>query len=102
LILRECRQVTVTGIKELAQFKHLRSLDLGRCPNVTDAGVKELAQCKQLEELNISSCDNVTDEGIGFLANCKNLRLLRIYDTMVTEKGRATLKKALPGLEIRY
>ena len=42
----------------------------------------------------------VTDAGLKHLARLKQLRKLYVYGTLVTDKGKVDLRKALPRLEI--
>ena len=63
LDLEDCRQVTGVGLKELAALKNLPTLRLNG-PEVTDAGVKELTALKNLTTLDMGNCSQVTDAGV--------------------------------------
>ena len=92
--------VTDAGLKELAGFKSLQTLNL-RGTQVTDAGLKELAGLKSLQSLDLGF-NRVTDAGLKELAGLKSLQELYLYGTRVTDKGVAELRKALPGCNISY
>src|SRR5262249_33382989 len=77
-------QVTDQGLKELARFKNLERLGLGK--NVTDAGLKELAGLKSLQILWLTHT-KVTDAGMKELAGLKNLQTLWLDHTNVTGVG---------------
>ena len=42
LYLRECKQITDVGLKEVAKLHQLTELNLSWCKRITDAGVAEL------------------------------------------------------------
>ncbi|HMD54167.1 MAG TPA: leucine-rich repeat domain-containing protein [Phycisphaerae bacterium] len=90
--------ITDSGLKELAKFTSLQSLDI-EDTQVTDAGLKELEGLTQLEDLYISF-NQVTDAGLKELKGFKQLRLLFIVKTQVTDAGISDLQKASPNLRI--
>jgi Leucine-rich repeat (LRR) protein len=93
LDLRDCRQVTDAGLKELTGMNNLQSLDLSNT-GVTDAGLKQLSGFKNLNSLNLMGTV-VTDAGLKDLAGFKNLTSLNLYATRVTNVGL----KELTGLK---
>jgi len=78
-------QVTDAGLKELAAINSLHSLDLG-ASMVTDAGLKELVAVKSLQKLYFGSTA-VTDVGVTELAALKDLQILYLYNTQLTDAG---------------
>ena len=79
------RQVTDTGLKELAGLKQLRDLDIGET-KVSDLGLKELAGLLQLRTLKLNAT-KVTDVGLNELTGLMNLYKLRLDKTHVTDTG---------------
>jgi hypothetical protein len=55
--------MTDEGLRVLAQFTSLTSLNLYNCIKVTDKRVAALASLTALTSLNLYSCKNVTNEG---------------------------------------
>ena len=78
------------GLKELKEFKNLKSLDL-RGTHVTDAGLMELTEFKNLHTLDLSFT-RVGDAGLRELRELKNLQKLGLDDTPVTDAGLKELK----------
>ena len=70
---------TDAGVKELKQFKSLRTLDLSQT-KVTDAGLKELKEFKNLQALNLLQTA-VTDAGLRELKELKGLQTLDLAYT---------------------
>jgi thiol-disulfide isomerase/thioredoxin len=91
-------KVTDAGLEGLKDLKELQVLFLGGT-RVTNAGLKDLRGLKGLQRLGLART-RVTDAGLKELEGLKNLRLLFLTGTEVTEAGRASLKKALPKLQI--
>jgi hypothetical protein len=85
--------VTDAGLRELAALAALRSLNLAGT-KVTDAGLKHLAGLKSLERLSLGGTA-VTNEGLKALAALNQLQALDLADTEVTDAG----VKALAGLK---
>jgi internalin A len=84
-------KVTDAGLKELREFKSLRTLDLAYT-QVTDAGLKELKELKSLQSLSLENTQ-VTDAGLKELKELKNLQLLDIQRTQITDTGLKELKE---------
>jgi hypothetical protein len=85
--------VTDVGLKELAAFRHLRSLTLAHA-TVTDAGLKELAPLTELHTLDLDGVQ-VKAAGLKALAGLKQLETLSLSRTEVTDAdldGLAALK----------
>lgn len=74
------------------------TLDLGRS-KLTDTGVKELARFKNLISLNLWYTE-VTDAGVRELAALKNLTKINLIGTKATNAGVKEIQKALPKCEI--
>ena len=66
--------VTDAGLKELKQYKNLRSLSLGGT-KVTDKGMKELRHLQNLDALYLNNT-GVTDAGLKEIKGFKSLQLL--------------------------
>jgi ubiquitin-protein ligase len=101
------RQKAVPSIYDLAwritrddkaKDKPIVDIDL-RATKVTDASLKELAELNQLQHLELRNTQ-VSDAGLKHLAGLQQLKGLRLFNTQVTQEGEATLKKALPKLQI--
>lgn len=86
-------KVTDAGLADLAGLKNLQNLDLG-ITKVTDAGLKELAGLDSLQNLDLGYT-KVTDAGLKELAGLKSLQYLRLDGTKVTDAGL----KELAGLK---
>jgi Leucine Rich repeat len=94
--------VTEAGMKELAKFKHLRSLSLFHCTRIRDADLLHLTACKQLQELELAYCYEVTVTGLHELIAATSLRTLRCASCSGITKARMTdLKKSFPDLTVR-
>lgn len=85
-------QLTDADLKNIAQLKHLQTLDLSGT-NVTDAGLEELAEFTQLQTLHLDGT-SVTDAGLKELAGLNHLQTLGLAETGVTGAGL----KELSGL----
>ena len=119
--------ITAEGLKHLTNLQNLELLILGANRELNDAGMAALANLKSLKDLRISYTQvgddglkmlqqlprlealwiihtNVTDKGIGYLSEIKTLKRLYINlwdkNERVTEQALATLKQALPDLEV--
>ena len=87
------------SLKDLAKLEKLESLDLSSTP-VRDESMKALCLAKSLQELRLQGTA-ITDAGLKHVAGMKGLRKLDLSGiTGITEKGRAELKRALPGCQI--
>lgn len=75
-------KVTDQGLKVLATFSNLRSVDLAHT-NVTSAGVPLLARLDHLETLNLTAT-LVDDSGIVALRHKQSLRRLYLFETKCT------------------
>jgi hypothetical protein len=79
------REVTDTGLQELAALKHLQMLNLSHT-TTTDSGLKELAALKNLQKLDLTDT-KTTDAGVKELAALKELQSLALDQTAVTDAG---------------
>jgi uncharacterized membrane protein len=75
-------KVTDAGLKIVATFSNLRSLDLAHT-NVTSTGVPVLARLNYLERLNLTATP-VDDAGIAPLRRKKTLKWLYLFETKST------------------
>ena len=81
-----------------AAFPELKQVGLSGTP-LTDAGLASLTEVASLDALFLSQT-KITDAGLVKLAGCTQLRFLDVSGTRVTKAGIASLRKALPQLEI--
>jgi uncharacterized protein (TIGR03067 family) len=72
-----------------------------RGPKVTDAGLASLQGINNIEQINLKGTA-ITDAGLMHLRNMTHLTLLIVSDTDATEAGIASLKKALPQLQVTH
>jgi uncharacterized protein (TIGR03067 family) len=72
-----------------------------RGPKVTDAGLASLQGINNIEQINLKGTA-ITDAGLVHLRDMTHLALLVVSDTDVTEAGVASLKKALPQLQVTH
>ncbi len=72
-----------------------------RGPKVTDAGLASLHGINNIEQINLKGTA-ITDAGLVHLRDMTHLTLLVVSDTEVTEAGVASLKKALPQLQVTH
>jgi internalin A len=91
-------KVTDAGLKEIAGLRNLQTLDLYNTM-VTDAGMKEIAGLASLQILNLGGTQ-VSDTGLKELAALKSLQTLGLFATQVTDAGVAQLQSALPKLRV--
>ncbi len=104
--------ITETGIKEIAQVKELKHLEISRLgsrANVKDSdqtkdlndAIKHLTGLTKLESLNMSET-RIQDDGLKNLSKMKSLRQLNLRDTKITDQSLDALKEleALNVLDI--
>ena len=75
-------KVTDAGLKSLAGFENLRSLDLTRTA-ITSKGLAAIAQLKKLEQLNLTDTA-VDDAGVAQLSAVPTLKRVWLYGTKAT------------------
>jgi hypothetical protein len=92
-------QITDNRLVNLKKLSHLRSLYL-KNTQVTDRGLEHLTALIELEHLSLDGTE-VTDAGLLSLAGCTSLKTMSLENTHVTNTGVATLKRAMPGLDVR-
>jgi len=49
--------------------------------------------------LSLAYCKNVTDVSVRTLKQLKRLEMLTVAGTKITDRGKAALKAAIPGLK---
>jgi uncharacterized membrane protein len=76
-------RITDAGLKTLAGFSNLRSLDLSHTA-ISSGGLAPLARLGKLESLNLTSTD-VDDEGVRALRGKPRLRHLYLFGTKSSE-----------------
>jgi len=84
-------KITDTGLKTLATFSNLRTVDLAHTA-VTSAGVPNLARLSHLQSLNLTATA-VDDAGVAALRHKQSLKRLYLFETKCTDQ---------PGLVSRY
>jgi uncharacterized membrane protein len=87
-------KVTDKGLKVLATFSNLRSIDLAHT-NVTSAGVPLLARLDHLETLNLTATP-VDDAGIVTLRHKQSLKRLYLFETKCTVQFGTKPNKTWP------
>ena len=78
LYLKECYQLTDTGLANLKYLTHLQVLYLERCYYITDAGLAYLKDVPSLQVLNLSGCNQITDAGLTYFKDLTYLRSLNL------------------------
>jgi uncharacterized membrane protein len=87
-------KVTDAGLKTLATFSNIRSLDLAHT-TVTSAGVPLLARLDHLETLNLTAT-LVDDTGIAGLRHKQTLKRLYLFETKCTIPSETESNKQKP------
>lgn len=90
-------RVSDEGIKQVANFRALRTLDVAHSNNsLTDAGLESLAGLNELETLVISGL--ITDRGLVHLSGLESLRKSVLWGS-VSDTAMEELLKSLPSIE---
>jgi uncharacterized membrane protein len=87
-------KVTDKGLKVLATFSNLRSIDVAHT-NVTSAGVPLLARLNHLESLNLTAT-SVDDAGVVTLRRKQSLKRLYLFETKCTVRFGKESNKTWP------
>jgi hypothetical protein len=87
------------GLSHLRKMPRLTDLSL-ECPSLTFLGMQYVAELKNLKRLSLAH-SGVNDASIKHLSRLVNLREVDLTGTMVTAKGIAELKAALPMCQIK-
>jgi mono/diheme cytochrome c family protein len=90
--------ITDAGLQRIKGLKELTELHLENT-KITDAGMPSLADLKALTYLNLYGT-GITDAGLMQLSRLTNLKHLYVWQTKVTVDGAASLKKALPQVDV--
>lgn len=82
LILEDCYQLRLTGIKELARHQTcLKVLDISFCSGLTDSSLICICRyLKKLEVLGMKKCEAITDFGIWHISLLQDLKELNISE----------------------
>ena len=75
--------ISGAGLRNIAQLKRLRVLNLADCLHVTDGGLKVLHPLRTLQTLDLTRCPQVTGKGLKHLLPLP-LRELQLGGTAVT------------------
>ncbi len=78
-------KITDTGLKTLATFANLRTVDLAHTA-VTSAGVPVLARLSHLQSLNLTAT-GVDDTGVALLRRKQTLQRLYLFETKCTAQS---------------
>ena len=90
----EGTQISDVGVAKLGRLSRLRYLSLAKT-RITDDGLGYLSNLDQLEMLQLSHC-RITDAGLLHLRLFKGHPTIYLDGTMVSRKGVADLRSALP------
>ena len=91
-------KVTGAGLATIKNSKRLTKLSLAGTA-VDDAALKNIEGLTNLMSINLYNT-KVTDAGLASLKNMKFLRKVYGWQSGITEKGAAELKKALPNVDV--
>ena len=91
-------KVTGAGLATIKNSKRLTKLSLAGTA-VDDAALKNIEGLTNLMSINLYNT-KVTDAGFARLKNMKFLRKVYGWQSGITEKGAAELKKALPNVDV--
>ena len=87
-------KVTDTGLKTLATFANLRTVDLAHTA-VTSAGVPILARLSHLQSLNLTATA-VDDTGVASLRRKQTLKRLYLFETKCTAQSELESRDERP------
>ena len=93
-------QLSDAALGQLGGLTKLEDLCLSQT-DVSDAGLEHLGEMPRLREMDLS-WTHVTDAGLTHLTGLPRLRNLDLSHTQVTDAGVATLKQALPNVQIEW
>lgn len=91
-------RITDAGMASLDNFHNLNSLTIVSS-TITDAGIAQLQIPPALPFLGFTN-SQITDAGLEYFTGAKQLQYLLLMQSKITPAGIATLKQALPNLEI--
>jgi hypothetical protein len=105
-------RITDSYLERICKLKQLELLHADGVRQVTDSGLEQLANHPELRSLVLGSggwndsgtqdCMQVSDEGLVHLHGLKNLTFLEINTTQATPAGIDKLRKALPNCRIQW
>ena len=87
-------KITDTGLKTLATFANLRTVDLAHTA-VTSAGVPILARLSHLQSLNLTATA-VDDTGVASLRRKQTLKRLYLFETKCTAQSELESRDERP------
>jgi hypothetical protein len=96
-------QLTDQGLRNIAQLKELKSLELRSC-YITDNGLSALSGMTKLENLDLGNCNQITDDGFQKLKGLTKLQTLDLGGTSITDQSIKQLAqmKDLQSLSLPY
>jgi len=90
--------LTDEGVKSLRGLPQLEWLELSDTAT-TDIGIAGLAEMSTLQHLFLYGCQ-VTDASLPALLSLTGLQEIGLDETLISKKGRTTIKRAFPEIEI--
>jgi hypothetical protein len=86
------KKVTNDGLKELKNFKNLKSLTVFFCEQIGDDGMKHVKELTGLEKLTLGNT-SITDAGLAELKELKKLKSLTVSGCIkMTDRSSDTIK----------
>jgi len=81
------------SLQKVGALKALRVLALARCRNLNDVAVGFLANLPVIEILLLTDCTGVSDAAVSSIARLKTLKSVSIRGTVVSARGRKSLRR---------
>ncbi len=95
----EDRPITDVGLNAIAEYKHLRTLDISGT-DISDSSMAVIRKLVSLNKLDVSNT-NISDAKLQGLQELESLTSLHIGNTRVTENGISELRSNCPSLMIK-
>jgi hypothetical protein len=97
LFLNEC-DITDNGLRDLADIRTLKELNLRDCISITDSGVAHLTQLSNtLTELNLWNCRGISDTSCSHLNKLVKLKRLTLRECSISTTGLLELSRMPQG-----